>query len=87
MAKRANATKKTKKDNSEAIELNPGVSAAGRWLVYRADSLQTLAINADQLDVTENGTLIFFVGGSNEPPQAVVAGDRYLHCAKSTDSR
>jgi hypothetical protein len=82
MAKRANATKKSKPDKSEAHELNPGVSASGRWTVYRANSLPALAVNADQLDVTENGTLIFFVGSSNAPPQAVIAGDQYLYCAK-----
>ena len=82
MAKRASATKKSKNDKPDAHELNPGVRATNRWNVYRATG-PTLAVNADQLDVTENGTLIFFLGNSNEPPQAVIAGNEYTYCAKS----
>jgi hypothetical protein len=82
MAKRASATKKSKNDKPEARELNPGVHATNRWTIYRANA-PTLAVNADQLDITENGTLIFFLGNSNEPPQAVIAGTEYTYCEKS----
>jgi hypothetical protein len=83
MAKRVSAAKKSSKQESEQLEVNPGVSASGCWLVYRASPLQTLSVYADHLDVTENGSLIFFIGGSNNaPPQAVIAGNQYLYCTK-----
>jgi hypothetical protein len=83
MAKRTSAAKKSSKQEAEPLELNPGVSASGCWLIYRASPLPTLSVYADHLDITENGTLIFFVGASNSaPPQAVVAGDQYLYCTK-----
>jgi hypothetical protein len=83
MAKRASAAKKSSKQETEQLEVNPGVSASGCWLVYRASPLQTLSVYADHLDVTENGSLIFFIGGSNNaPPQAVIAGNQYLYCTK-----
>lgn len=81
MAKRAKPTNKPKNAKPDAQELNPGVHATNRWNVYRANG-PTLAVNADQLDITENGTLIFFIGNSNEPPQAVIAGNEYTYCAK-----
>jgi hypothetical protein len=79
MAKRASAAKTEKK--SDVQELNPGVSSAATWNVY-SSGMPTFSINADHLDVTENGTLIFINGGSNGPPQVVVAGDQYLYCTK-----
>ncbi|MPZ36626.1 MAG: hypothetical protein GEU95_00955 [Rhizobiales bacterium] len=82
MAKRTSAAKKASKQESEAHELNPGVSASGCWTVYRPGPLPALAVNADHLEITENGTLIFFIGGSNAPPQVVIAGDQYLYCTK-----
>lgn len=82
MAKRTSAATKTGKRDSETHDVNPGVKASGSWTVYRPAPLSALSVNADQLDVTENGTLIFFVGGSNAPPHAVIAGDQYLYCTK-----
>ena len=87
MAKRTSATKKSGKQESAKqesvpLELNPGVTTSGCWTVYRSSPLPALTVNADQLDITENGTLIFFTGGSNAPPQVVIAGDQYLYCAK-----
>jgi hypothetical protein len=79
MAKRATAAKAGK--TSDVEELNPGVSSAAVWHVHRS-GMQPLSINADHLDITENGTLIFISGGSNGPPQAVVAGNQYLYCTK-----
>jgi hypothetical protein len=76
MAKRARAGK------SDAHELNPGVKAAGTWHVVRAGTMGTLAINADYLDVTDSGALIFMLGGANSPPQIVVAADQYLYCTR-----
>jgi hypothetical protein len=82
MAKRASSTAKASKGSSLTNEINPGVSSNGAWEIYRSAPLETLTVNADQLDVTENGTLIFLIGGSNGPPQVVVAGDQYLYCSK-----
>jgi hypothetical protein len=81
MAKLASAATKTK-SKSFVDEVNPGVKATAAWNIYRSAPLTTLAVNADQLDVTENGTLIFLIGGSNGPPQLVVAGEHYLYCSK-----
>jgi len=79
MAKRSSAAKAEK--TSDVEELNPGVSSTALWTVYRS-GLQPFSINADHLDVTENGTLIFINGGNNGPPQVVVAGNQYLYCTK-----
>ena len=76
MAKRAGAKK------SQFEELNPGFKAAGAWVVYRPGTMSALSINADHLDVTDSGALIFMVGGSNAPPQIVIAADQYLYCTK-----
>lgn len=76
MAKRARSAK------SDSHEVNPGVSAAGVWHVFRSGALGTLAVNADHLDVTESGALIFVIGGANAAPQIVVAADQYLYCAR-----
>lgn len=83
MAKRASVTKKTSKQETAAVDVNPDASASATWIVYRTGPLPALSVNADHLDITENGTLIFFVGGSNAPPQLVVAGDQYLYCTKT----
>jgi hypothetical protein len=82
MAKRVSTAKKAEKSEKKAHDLNPDVTSSGCWTVFRPSPLQALSVNADQLDVTENGTLIFFVGGSNAPPQVVIAGDQYLYCTK-----
>ncbi len=62
-------------------ELNPGVNSASLWNVYRS-GMPPFSINADHLDITENGTLIFIKGGTDGPPQVVVAGNQYLYCTK-----
>ena len=81
MAKRASAAKKSGQ-KSDVQELNPGVSAASLWNVYRATS-QPLAVNADYLEVTDGGALLFFVGqGTNMPPHIVIAADQYIYCSK-----
>jgi len=82
MAKRTSAAKKANKSEPDTHDVNPEVTSSSRWTVFRPSPLQALSVNADQLDVTENGTLIFFVGGSNAPPQVVIAGDQYLYCSK-----
>lgn len=79
MAKRARTAKSTAK--SDTHEVNPGIRAAGVWNVYRP-GMGTLSINADQLDITDSGALIFIVGGANSAPQVVVAADQYLYCTK-----
>ena len=76
MAKRARTAK------PDSHEVNPGVRAAGTWKVYRAGTMGTLSVNADHLDVTDSGALIFMVGHAESPPQIVVAADQYLYCAK-----
>ena len=79
MAKRARTT--TSITKSQTHEVNPGVRAAGTWNVYRS-GLETLSINADQLDVTDSGALIFVLGGANAAPPVVVAANHYLYCAR-----
>ncbi len=79
MAKRVRTATLTAK--SQAHEVNPGVRAAGTWNVYRS-GLETLSINADQLDVTDSGALIFVLGGANAAPPVVVAANHYLYCAR-----
>ena len=76
MAKRARPAK------SDSHEINPGVRAAGVWNVCRAGTMGTLAVNADHLDVTDSGALIFTVGNPELSPQIVVAADQYLYCTK-----
>lgn len=51
MAKKAQAPK--------TVELNPGAKFAGTWNVFRTNG--NFTIHADQLDVTEGGTLVFLV--------------------------
>lgn len=79
MAKRASTTKSTTK--SQPHEVNPGVRAAGTWNVYRS-GLETLSVNADQLEITDSGALIFVLGGANAAPPVVVAANQYLYCAR-----
>ena len=79
MAKRARTTKPT--TTSQAHEVNPGVRAAGTWNVYRS-GLETLSVNADQLEITDSGALIFVLGGANAAPPVVVAANQYLYCAR-----
>lgn len=79
MAKRARTTKPT--TISQAYEVNPGVRAAGTWNVYRS-GLETLSVNADQLEITDSGALIFVLGGANAAPPVVVAANQYLYCAR-----
>src|SRR5690349_13866639 len=76
MAKRASAAKAAKK--SDPVEINPGISAAGQWVVHRVGQ-PALAVNADQLDITDSGALIFIVGGAHTLPSLVVAADQYLY--------
>jgi hypothetical protein len=80
MAKRAK--KNTRNAPSATHEVNPTAAGSGTWAVYRSAPLEALIVNADHLDITENGTLIFLLGGTNGPPQVVVAGDHYLYCTK-----
>jgi hypothetical protein len=79
MAKRARTARPTAK--SETHEVNPGVRAAGTWNVYRS-GMETLSINADQLEITDSGALIFVLGGANAVPPVVVAANQYLYCAR-----
>jgi hypothetical protein len=39
------------------VDLNPDVSANGRWNVHRDGEL-TLGVNADKLDITDSGALV-----------------------------
>lgn len=79
MAKRARTQKPDTK--LQAHEVNPGVRAAGTWNVYRS-GLETLSINADQLEITDSGALIFVLGGANAVPPVVVSANSYLYCAR-----
>jgi hypothetical protein len=80
MAKRAVKTV-TKPKVQTNIEVNPDVTAASTWDVHR-DGEKTLSVNADQLEITESGALIFIVGGADNAPPVVVAANQYLYCAK-----
>ena len=75
MAKRA--TKKL-----EALELNPDVRAGSIWIVHRAGALKPLSVNADQLDVTESGALVFITGSGDAKPCVVIPPHEYLYCTK-----
>jgi hypothetical protein len=76
MAKRA--TKKL-----ETLELNPDMSAGSTWIVHRAGALKPLSVNADQLDVTESGALVFITGSADAKPCVVIPPHEYLYCTKS----
>ena len=67
--------------NPAVVDLNPDVSGAGRWNVHR-DGQPTLGVNADKLDITDGGALIFIGGSSDEAPLVVIAAHAYSHCAK-----
>ena len=77
MAKRAALRSKT----SPIIDLNPDVSASGRWNVHRAGE-PTLGVNADRLDITDSGALIFIVGSTDDAPPVVIASNAYSYCVK-----
>jgi hypothetical protein len=81
MAKRASTVKTVTKPKVQSQEVNPGVNAAGTWDVYRSGQ-KTLSINADQLEITDSGALIFIVAGANSTPPVVVAANQYLYCAR-----
>jgi hypothetical protein len=51
MVKKARALK--------TVELNPGAKFAGTWNVFRTNG--NFTVHADQLEVTEGGTLVFLV--------------------------
>jgi hypothetical protein len=74
MAKRA--TKKL-----EVLELNPDVGAGSTWIVHRAAGAP-LSVNADQLDVTESGALVFIIGSADAKPCVVIPPHEYLYCTK-----
>ena len=78
MAKRASK----KPTGSEALELNPDVSAGNTWIVHRAGALKPLSVNADQLDVTESGALVFITGSGDAKPCVVIPPHEYLYCTK-----
>jgi hypothetical protein len=80
MAKRAVKTA-TKAKVQTNIEVNADVAASGTWNVVRAGQ-KTLAVNADQLEITESGALIFIVGSADNAPAMVVASNQYLFCTK-----
>jgi hypothetical protein len=63
------------------IDLNPDMSASGRWNVHRAGE-PTLGVNADKLDITESGALIFTVGSLDDAPPVVIASNAYSYCVK-----
>jgi hypothetical protein len=66
----------------ETLELNPDVSAGSTWIVHRTGALKPLSVNADQLDVTESGALVFITGSSDAKPCVVVPPREYLYCTK-----
>ena len=76
MAKRA--TKKV-----EVLELNPNTSAGHTWTIHRAGALKPLSVNADQLDVTESGALVFITGSGDAKPCVVVPPHEYVYCTKT----
>jgi hypothetical protein len=63
------------------INLNPDVTAGSRWNVHRAGQ-QALGINADKLEITDSGALIFIVESSDDAPPVVIAANAYLYCVK-----
>jgi hypothetical protein len=73
MAKKARVVKPVK----SSVELNPGANFAGRWNVYRTAG--NFTINADQLEVTEAGALVFLV---KDDPLYVFPADQYQYAAK-----
>lgn len=70
-----------KSSTKETIDLNPDVSASARWHVHR-EVEPTIAVNADRLDITDSGALIFTVGDSDAMPSLVVPAHAYTYCSK-----
>ena len=66
----------------DTLELNPDVSAGSTWIVHRTGALKPLSVNADQLDVTESGALVFITGSSDAKPCVVIPPREYLYCTK-----
>jgi hypothetical protein len=66
----------------ETLELNPDARAGSTWVVYRAGALKPLSVNADQLDVTESGALVFITGSADAKPCVVIPPHEYLYCTK-----
>jgi hypothetical protein len=75
MAKKAQSAKPAKMTKS--VALNPDARFAGTWMVYRTAG--NVTINADQLDVTEGGTLVFLV---KDETLYVFPTGQYLYAAK-----
>jgi hypothetical protein len=72
MAKKARSAKAAK-----SVELNPGANFAETWNVYRTTG--NFTINADQLEVTEAGALVFLV---KDDPLYVFPAGQYQYAAK-----
>ena len=73
MAKKARPASKEPK----SLVLNPDAKFSGTWIVYRTNG--NLTINADQLDVTEGGTLVFL---EKDTTLYVFPAGQYLYAAK-----
>jgi hypothetical protein len=71
------ATKARSAKTVKSVELNPGAKFAGTWNVYRTTG--NFTINADQLEVTEAGALVFLV---KDDPLYVFPAGQYLYAAK-----
>jgi hypothetical protein len=72
MAKNAQSPKAVK-----SVALNPDTKFAGTWIVYRTTG--NFTINADQLEVTERGALVFLV---RDETIYVFPVGQYLYAAK-----
>jgi hypothetical protein len=79
-----NGTKMAKRPTKklETVELNPDERAGSTWIVHRAGTQKPLSVNADQLDVTESGALVFITGSADAKPCAVIPPHEYLYCTK-----
>jgi hypothetical protein len=69
MAKKVRAPK--------TVELNPGAKFASTWNVFRTNG--SFTIHADQLDVTEGGSLVFLI---KDETLYVFPVGQYLYVAK-----
>ena len=80
-----NGTKMAKRATKqlETLELNPDERAGSTWIVHRTGSLKPLSVNADQLDVTESGALVFITGAGDAKPCVVIPPHEYLYCTKA----
>jgi len=72
MARKAQSSKGVK-----SVALNPDTKFAGTWIVYRTTG--NFTINADQLEVTEGGALVFLV---RDETVYVFPLGQYLYAAK-----